>query len=478
VCIVVWAHGDDPAPDAVLTGDTLFIGDVGRPDLLAAAGSGLTADVMGRQLYHSLHDKLLRLPDSTRVFPAHGAGSACGKQLSTETSSTLGEQRRANYALAPMGEDAFVAVVTDGQPLRPGYFEFDAARNRQLRPLLDEDLPPTPLGVDRVVELAACGAALLDTREPSDFAAGHLRGSVNVGLQGRFAEYVGDVLAPDRPIVLVGDPVTALETKIRLARIGFDRVSGYLQDPTAARLERPDLFEPSSRLTLEQFAEACDLVAGLQLVDVRNPGETRDGMLPRAVEVPLAALRTMLDGLDPWRPTVVYCAGGYRSSIGASVLRAAGFADVSDLVGGYGAWAHAGLRVTSAPASGAERSERIRRATMPDASPVGEVAPDEGHELVAAGALLLDVREDDEWQAGHAPGARLVPMSQVQARIDELPRDRRIVTICRSGGRSRRVTEALSAWGFDAVNLSGGMQAWQAAGLPVVTDDGHEGTVA
>ncbi|HET9665812.1 MAG TPA: MBL fold metallo-hydrolase, partial [Desertimonas sp.] len=192
ICIIVYEHPDDAVPYGVLTGDTLFVGDVGRPDLLASADPQLTAEVLARRLYHSLHDRLLQLPDATQVFPAHGAGSSCGKQLSTETSSTLGVQRAVNYALQPMSEDAFVAAVTEGQPFRPHYFEFDAQRNRELRPLLDDD-PPPHLTLDEVLRRHAAGAVLLDCREPADFAAGHVRGAVNIGLQGRFAEWAGDV---------------------------------------------------------------------------------------------------------------------------------------------------------------------------------------------------------------------------------------------------------------------------------------------
>ena len=227
ICIVVYEHAGDAVPYGVLTGDTLFVGDVGRPDLLASVGSALSADALARKLYHSLRDKVLPLPDATRIFPAHGAGSSCGKQLSNETSSTLGEQRRANYALQHMGEDEFVAAVTEGQPARPHYFEFDAQRNRELRPLLDEAAPPL-LDIEEVLKLRDSGAVLLDAREPADFAAGHLRGAVNVGLQGRFAEWAGDVLLPDGNVVLVGDPALAVEAKTRLARVGYDRVAGQL----------------------------------------------------------------------------------------------------------------------------------------------------------------------------------------------------------------------------------------------------------
>src|SRR5215469_16579203 len=248
ICIVVYEHPDDEVPYGVLTGDTLFVGDVGRPDLLASAGADLSAPALARRLYHSLHGKLLRLPDATRVFPAHGAGSSCGKQLSSETSSTLGEQRLTNYALQPMNEDEFVATVTEGQPAQPQYFEFDARRNRELRPLLDAAAPAL-LQIAEVLARGAAGAVLLDAREPADFAAGHLGGAVNIGLQGRFAEWAGAVLAPDRDIVLVGDPAIAAEAKLRLGRVGYDTVVGQLDDLASVFTARADLIEASSRLT-------------------------------------------------------------------------------------------------------------------------------------------------------------------------------------------------------------------------------------
>jgi glyoxylase-like metal-dependent hydrolase (beta-lactamase superfamily II)/rhodanese-related sulfurtransferase len=347
ICVLVFEHADDPVPYGALTGDTLFVGDVGRPDLFASSASGFTTDRLARMLYHSLHGRILDLPDETRIFPAHGAGSACGKQLSSETSSTLGEQRRSNYALAAMTEDDFVAAVTEGQPVRPAYFSFDAQRNRQAHQLLDEHSPPPPMDLTTVVARQQAGALLLDTREPVDFAAAHLRGSINVGLQGRFAEWAGEVLDPGRDIVLVGDPTTALESRVRLARIGFDRVVGYLIEPGQLLIGRPDLVEASSRVTVVELAELIGVQADIQLVDVRNPGETVEGTLPAARAVPLAELVGSLDEFDPETPTVVYCAGGYRSLVASSVLRHAGFTDVSDLLGGYGAWAAAGLPVVT-----------------------------------------------------------------------------------------------------------------------------------
>jgi hydroxyacylglutathione hydrolase len=325
ICVVVREHAGDDVPYGVLTGDTLFIGDVGRPDLLG--GQGLTADEMARQLYRSLRDKLLPLPDATRVFPAHGAGSSCGKQLSDETSSTLGEQRRTNYALGDMTEDEFVAVVTEGQSAAPPYFPFSAHRNRERHALLDDHAAPPALSLPQVLDHQRHGAAIVDTRPAVEFAAGHLPGALNVTLEGRFAEWAGDVLRPDQPIVLVCEPGHDLEARVRLARIGFDQVVGVLGDVRHAAQE------PSSRITAAQAADA--VAAGAAVVDVRNPAEVAAGAVPGAVNIPVAQLVERMHELDPERTTVVYCASGARSSLAASVLAANGFADVSDVLGGY-----------------------------------------------------------------------------------------------------------------------------------------------
>lgn len=335
ICIVV-RERPDADPYAVLTGDTLFIGDVGRPDLLSSVG--VTADDLARQLYRSLHEKLLPLPDATRVYPAHGAGSACGKNLSTDTWSTIGDQRTGNYALAPMTEDDFVEVVTAGQPAPPAYFVYDAGLNRMVRPLLDETAPPTPLDLAAVQSAQGDGAVILDTRNPEEFALGHLRGSLNIGMAGRYAEFAGGVITPETPIVLVAPDGRELEAKNRLARIGFDHVVGALADPIRAMAEHPDTVTVSSRLDVPALVQAMNTVDGLQVVDVRQPGETERGTIDGAIEIPLTCLNDDLGRLDPARPTVVYCAGGFRSSIAASHLTASGFDDVSDLLGGYGAW--------------------------------------------------------------------------------------------------------------------------------------------
>ncbi len=335
ISIVVRDGGPEAEPFAVLTGDALFIGDVGRPDLLASAGH--SADDLARSLYHSLHDQLLTLPDATRVYPAHGAGSACGKNLSTDAVSTIGEQRRTNYALAPMSEEAFVEVVTQGQSAAPLYFAFASNENRRIRELLDDAEPPELLDLDEVLAQQRSGAVVIDTRPAEVFASGHLRGSENVGLDGRFAEYAGDVLRPGDDVVLVADVGREAEAKVRLARIGFDRVVGVLDNVEAVLADRPDVAEHALRLTVVEFDDRRSREGDLQVVDVRNPGECAEGMLDGAHQVPMATLLDQLEELDPARATVVYCAGGYRSSIAASVLRAHGFEDVVDVLGGYDA---------------------------------------------------------------------------------------------------------------------------------------------
>jgi hydroxyacylglutathione hydrolase len=336
ISIVVYEHPDDTVPYGVLTGDTLFIGDVGRPDLLASVG--VTAEDLARQLYSSLHDKLLRLPDPTRVFPAHGAGSACGRNLSTEKQSTIKEQREGNYALQPMSAEEFVHRVTDGQPIAPGYFGYDATLNRRSHELLREFLPPEPLSFEEVRQAQRDGAVVLDTRDATDFAAGHLAGSYDVGADGRFAEYAGSVIDHDTPVVLVTEPGREHEARIRLGRIGYDNVLGHLADPLQAFYEHPEAVRRSSRLTADQLAERIATVPDLVVVDVRNPGELESGTIEGAVNIPVAALRDRVQELDPAAPTVVHCAGGYRSILASSYLEANGFDDVTDLLGGYQAW--------------------------------------------------------------------------------------------------------------------------------------------
>jgi len=328
---VVYEHDGDAVPYGVLTGDTLFIGDVGRPDLLVSVGK--TADELGHMLFASIQNKLLTLPDPTRVFPAHGAGSACGKNLSTETSSTMGEQRRENYALQFTNADAFVTAVTEGQPEAPGYFIYDAVLNQQDRETLDENESPIALTVAHLLNARERGVQIIDTRESQFFAAGHLRGSVNVGLAGRYAEYAGSVINPEEDIVIITDAGMELEAKVRLARIGYDRVVGSFTADNLADI--PSEVDRASRLTAHEFMTRRHDIENLQVIDVRGEGEFAINHLDGAKSIPVSQLRKHLEELNSIAPTVVYCAGGYRSSIAASVLRTNGFRDVSDVLGGF-----------------------------------------------------------------------------------------------------------------------------------------------
>jgi glyoxylase-like metal-dependent hydrolase (beta-lactamase superfamily II)/rhodanese-related sulfurtransferase len=340
---------DAATPHAVLTGDTLFVGDVGRPDLMAAPG--WAAADLGGMLYDSLHRKLLPLDDGTLVYPAHGAGSLCGKALGPETFSTMGVQRRDNYALQPMGRDAFVALVTADQPAAPPYFGYDAELNSRERETLDAALARElrPLDVEAMLAARDAGAQVLDTRDAPAFAAAHVRGSLNVGLGGQYATWAGTVLTTGRPLVLVTEPGAERESALRLGRIGFDNVTGFLAGGLGARDARPDLVESTERLGPAVLDARLRGAAPPLVVDVRTAGERAAGAIPGSVHLPLGALVARLGELPRDRPLVLTCAGGFRSSIASSLLRREGLTDVAELAGGTAAWVAAGLP-TGAPA--------------------------------------------------------------------------------------------------------------------------------
>jgi uncharacterized membrane protein YfcA/glyoxylase-like metal-dependent hydrolase (beta-lactamase superfamily II)/rhodanese-related sulfurtransferase len=333
ISVLVHERPADEIAYGVLTGDALFIGDVGRPDLLASLGA--RPEDLARELYHSIQHTLMGLPDPVRVFPGHGAGSACGKNLSTERQSTIGRQRDLNYACRPMPEQDFVAIITADQPSAPDYFGYDALLNRQQREVYDADRPVAALDPADVQRTLAGGAVVLDARPAADFATGHLPGALNVPADGRFAETAGMVLSPETEVVLIAPEGRAAEVAMRLARIGFDRVAGQVADPEAALLARREEVRQASRLTAVQLA---GLAAPPLIVDVRTSGERAAGHLPGSLHLPLAQLRRRLDEIPTDVPVVVYCAGGWRSSVAASLLRHSGRADVSDLLGGYAAW--------------------------------------------------------------------------------------------------------------------------------------------
>lgn len=319
-------------PLKMFTGDTLFIGDVGRPDLIGS--KGFTAEEMGSMLYDSIHKKILPLPDSTEVYPAHGAGSLCGKSLSKETWSTLGEQRKFNYALQPMTKEDFVKTVASDQPEVPAYFPLSASQNlKGSSPL--EDLPkPTELSTDEVEKF---DGVVLDVRAGSEYGAGHVANSINIGLGGQFASWAGTLITIGTPITIVAETKEQVdEAFMRLARVGIESVSGYVLI---------DGFDGEKR-QIPQVS--VDTVSGLvpdqiQFVDVRRPAEHANGHATNTLNVPLDRLTKDLDSLDPTKPTYVICQSGYRSSLGTSILENAGFREIYNVAGGTKAWTDAGL---------------------------------------------------------------------------------------------------------------------------------------
>ncbi len=337
-------------PHAVLTGDTLFVGDVGRPDLRASLGWSATD--LGALLYDSLQFKLLPLPDASLVYPAHGAGSLCGKAISKETVSTMGQQRRLNYALQPMSKRAFIELVTADQPEAPPYFVYDAVLNSKERPTLGESLERNlkPLTLDAVLALQADGAQILDTRDPEEFGAAHLTGSLNIGLGGQYATWAGTILDRTHQIVIIAAPGRDNESAVRLGRIGFDHVAGYLQNGLQSLESRPDLIAFVERLSPQFVAELLASSQPPLAVDVRAPREREQRHIGGSLSIPLNHLVQNLNALPKNRSLLVYCAGGYRSSIAASLLKASGFDSVCEIAGGIAAWESANLPVQSAQA--------------------------------------------------------------------------------------------------------------------------------
>lgn len=325
-------------PYAVLTGDTLFIGDVGRPDLRASVG--WTAEELSSHLYDSLHEKLLPLPDDTLVYPAHGAGSLCGKNLSSDTVSSLGDQRRFNYALQPMTREEFTRLVTADQPDAPAYFTYDAILNTRERATLNNSLKQAlqPVELDEVLTLGDAGAQVLDVRDAADYAKGHLAGSLNIALEGQYATWAGTVLDQSRPIVILAEPGREQEAAMRLGRIGFDHVKGYLRDGMAALADRPDLVWSTERVNAQMLAEELATEHPPLLLDIRTAREWSAKHLVDSVNLPLAQLQQRIDEIPRTRRIAVHCAGGYRSSIAVSILNHHGITNLIELAGGMAAW--------------------------------------------------------------------------------------------------------------------------------------------
>lgn len=340
---IIARDGDDSsAPLKMFTGDTLFIGDVGRPDLVGS--KGFTSEQMATMLYHSLHDKILKFPDSTEVYPAHGAGSLCGKSLSKETWSTLGEQRRNNYALQLMTRDDFVSAVASDQPEVPQYFPKSAAKNLEGARKL-EDIPrPKAMSSEEVSDFEGI---VVDLRLNSVYGAGHIPNAVNIGLGGQFASWAGTMITMGTPLALAADTEEEIEEGfMRLARVGIETVHGFILmkdwNGGLRHVEQVDVFS---------VAEVAGSVEGVQFVDVRRPAEHSNGHAAGAVNLPLNSLTAQLDELDPERPTYIICQSGYRSSLATSLLENAGFTSLYNVTGGTLAWIDAGLEVEASASS-------------------------------------------------------------------------------------------------------------------------------
>jgi glyoxylase-like metal-dependent hydrolase (beta-lactamase superfamily II)/rhodanese-related sulfurtransferase len=340
VCILMNDRGAPERPAAVFTGDTLFVGDVGRPDL----SPGHTPQELAGMLYRSIHEKLLTLPDDTQIFPAHGAGSLCGRQMSSESSSTIGKQRHSNYALLARTSDEFVRLLTDNLPTRPEYFARDANLNRRGAAPLSQLPPLAALTPAEVLRLQKDGATVVDTRPAMQFAVAHVPGSMHIALTGQYASWAARIVGLDTPLIIVGeDPEHVRESQVRLARVGIEKVTGYLADGVAGWIQSGFELDYIPQVTVQDFVELREQEPErIVVLDVREPGEVAAGAIENSLSIPLGKLASQLAELDRQKLLVVHCKGGYRSSI-ASILRRAGFRDIANLIGGFDAWKTADL---------------------------------------------------------------------------------------------------------------------------------------
>ncbi len=343
ICLVVTDSEKSADPWAVLTGDTLFIGDVGRPDLSPDYTPAQLADM----LYDSLHQKLLKLPDHVLVYPAHGAGSLCGRNMRAERSSTIGTERLTNYALQIKSKEEFVRQLTSNLPARPEYFSQDAEINRTGAGMLAE-LPELPvLLAEQVKSFIDDGIFVLDVRLSEDFATAHVPGSINIPLSGQFASWSGSILGvKSRPVLIADSAERLAEARIRLARVGIDDIRGYLKDGVEG-WKRAGL--PIARITQVTVQELRDRMdeSGMEILDVRRAPEWQAGHLEGATWWPLDNFRVSPPEIDRERTTAVHCKGGYRSMIACSLLQRAGFRHVINVIGGFDAWEQAKLPVVT-----------------------------------------------------------------------------------------------------------------------------------
>lgn len=341
MCLVITDEEKSPEPWAVLTGDTLFIGDVGRPDLSRAH----TPQQLAGMLYDSLHGKLLKLGDEVMVYPAHGAGSLCGRNMRAERSSTIGTERLTNYALQINSRDEFIRQLTENLPSRPEYFLQDAQINRAGAPAL-ADLPELPpMAAPELKDLLQQGVFVLDVRPNADFALAHVPGSINIALSGQFASWAGTLLGlSTRPVLVADTPEQYAEARLRLARVGIEDPRGFLEGGVVAWKQAGFPLAQLPQIAVQQLHER--LRGGdLNVLDVRREGEWQAGHIDGATWWPLDNFKVSAPEVDQAAPLAVHCQGGYRSMIACSLLLRAGVANVINVTGGFDAWRQAGLPV-------------------------------------------------------------------------------------------------------------------------------------
>jgi glyoxylase-like metal-dependent hydrolase (beta-lactamase superfamily II)/rhodanese-related sulfurtransferase len=346
VCLVVSDEGKSPAPWAVLTGDTLFIGDVGRPDLSRTH----TPQQLAGNLYDSLHGKMMRLNDHVLVYPAHGAGSLCGRNMRAERSSTIGTERLTNYALQIKSRDEFIRQLTENLPSRPEYFLEDAQINRAGAPALSEmpDLPP--ITAAELNGFLQQGVFVLDIRPNADFAAAHVPGSINIALSGQFASWAGAIMGLNaRPVLVADTPEQYSESRLRLARVGIEDPRGFLQGGVAAWKQAGFPVADVPQITVQELSRRNQ---NLQVLDVRREAEWQAGHIEGAEWFPLDNFRISAPELDPSAPVAVHCQGGYRSMIACSLLQRAGMEHIMNVTGGFDAWRQDGLPIVAPVAAG------------------------------------------------------------------------------------------------------------------------------
>jgi glyoxylase-like metal-dependent hydrolase (beta-lactamase superfamily II)/rhodanese-related sulfurtransferase len=341
VCIVLNDRSRPHQPVCVFTGDTLFVGDVGRPDLSPTHAQEQLAAI----LYCSLHEKLLTLPDETEILPAHGAGSLCGRHMSSESSSTIGIQRRSNYALLARSSDEFVHLLTDDMPAAPEYFAYEVDMNRRGAAPLSQLPELKSLTASEVAGLTVEGAVVVDTRPAAEFAAAHVPGSIHISLTGQYASWAARILGLTTPLIVVGEDAEQVrESRMRLARVGVENVTGYLEDGVSGWVRSGRELESIPQISAQELSALRDEEPGtVEVLDVREAGELETGAIEHSRWIPLGKLKSQMDELDRGKLLVVHCKGGYRSSIAASMLRRAGFRDIANLIGGIDAWKMAGL---------------------------------------------------------------------------------------------------------------------------------------